>query len=133
MTSYLNHLQVNINLKNLSFYKDLMTFLGWSVIFEDKDVIGYKSDRKGDLWFTPKTKDTANDYDGVGVNHISIGVNSIKDVDQVVKYLKNKKIDRLFDTPRHRPEFASVGKTYYQIMFESPDKILFEIVYTGPK
>ena len=40
----------------------------------------------------------------------------------------------LFETPRHRPEFAeSDGHTYYQVMFASPDGILFEIVYVGPK
>jgi hypothetical protein len=39
----------------------------------------------------------------------------------------------LFDTPRHRPDFSqSPDHTYYQIMFESPDRILFEVVYTGP-
>ena len=37
-------------------------------------------------------------------------------------------------TPRHRPEFsASEHDTYYQIMFESPDRVLFEVVYEGPK
>ncbi len=40
----------------------------------------------------------------------------------------------LFGTPKHRVEFADSPKeTYYQIMFESPDKILFEIVYKGEK
>jgi hypothetical protein len=39
----------------------------------------------------------------------------------------------LFETPRHRPEFSSEDSTYYQIMFESPDRILLEFVYTGPK
>ena len=40
----------------------------------------------------------------------------------------------LFETPRHRPDFAhGEDTTYYQVMFESPDRILFEIVYTGPK
>ncbi len=35
--------------------------------------------------------------------------------------------------PHHRPEFAMNEKyTYYQVMFETPDRILFEIVYMGP-
>ena len=38
----------------------------------------------------------------------------------------------LFETPRYRPDFSSEPNTYYQIMFESPDRILFEIVYVGP-
>ncbi len=37
-------------------------------------------------------------------------------------------------TPRHRPEFSQgPDQTYYQVMFESPDRVLFEVVYTGPK
>ena len=27
----------------------------------------------------------------------------------------------------------SESETYYQVMFESPDKVLFEVVYTGAK
>ena len=43
-------------------------------------------------------------------------------------------LQHLFETPRHRPDFAhGEDTTYYQVMFESPDRILFEIVYTGPK
>jgi hypothetical protein len=48
--------------------------------------------------------------------------------------LQQHGIQALFDTPRHRPEFcSSPDNTYYQVMFESPDRILFEVVYTGPK
>ena len=40
----------------------------------------------------------------------------------------------LFETPRHRPDFArSADQTYYQVMFEIPDHILLEVVYTGRK
>ena len=35
----------------------------------------------------------------------------------------------LFETPRHRAEFTnSPEQTYYQVMFETPDRILVEIV-----
>ena len=45
-----------------------------------------------------------------------------------------KGVQPLFDTPRHRPEFRDDPKeTYYQVMFESPDKVLFEVVYSGLK
>ncbi len=51
----------------------------------------------------------------------------------MVNYLRERNIPPLFDTPRHRPEFAMNEEyTYYQVMFESPDRILFEIVYMGP-
>lgn len=42
--------------------------------------------------------------------------------------------DLLFGTPQHRPDFAADdAHTYYQVMFASPDRILLEVVYTGPK
>jgi hypothetical protein len=57
-----------------------------------------------------------------------------KDVDTVKDFLEEKNTRMLFDTPKHRPEFSSQeDETYYQIMFESPDKILWEVVYIGKK
>lgn len=49
------------------------------------------------------------------------------------KHLVEKGVSTLFETPRHRPDFMSEGNTNCQIMFESPDHILFEVVYKGPK
>jgi hypothetical protein len=71
--------------------------------------------------------------DGRGVNHIAIGAGSIADVDAAAMWLRGRGVALLFDTPRHRPEFTyEPGRDYYQIMFESPDGILFEYVYQGP-
>ena len=60
------------------------------------------------------------------------------DVDAAVDYLRERGITPLFETPRHRPEIIEGtggpdGHTYYQVMFASPDNLLFEVVYTGPK
>jgi hypothetical protein len=56
------------------------------------------------------------------------------DVDQVAAYLGERGVAALFETPRHRPEFSGdASQTYYQVMFETPDRILVEVVYTGPK
>lgn len=133
MNSYLYHLQINIDFKNLSFYKELLKFMGWSVIFESEDTAGYKGVTNGDLWFLQTEINEFGNYDTKGVNHIALRVNEITDVDKVKEYLNKNNIVMLFDTPKHRPEFASEGETYYQIMFESPDKILFEVVYVGTK
>jgi hypothetical protein len=62
-----------------------------------------------------------------------VSVEKQSDVDETVTYLKAHGVPVLFETPRHRAEFSGGGNTYYQVMFESPDKILFEVVYTGPK
>lgn len=134
MKSSLNHIQININYENILFYKDLMTFLGWSVIHDGEGIIGYMGQGEASIWFLKAQKDGQSDYDNPGVNHIGIKVESQKDVDDAAAYLQTKNTEALFGTPRHRAEFAmSEKETYYQVMFESPDHILFEVVYTGAK
>lgn len=133
MQSHLSHLQINIDPANLPFYRDLMAFLGWRTIYADDTMLGVVTQGPA-LWFTPTGKQVANDYDGPGMNHVSIGLAAQADVDTAAEYLTERGVALLFDTPRHRPEFsASENDTYYQIMFESPDRVLFEIVYEGPK
>lgn len=85
MKSHLYHLQVNIDFANRSFYQELMTFLGWEVIFATADVVGYKNTQSGDIWFCKAIKNEQGDYDKTGVNQISIRVESIGDVDKVLK------------------------------------------------
>jgi len=133
MKSSLGHLQINIHGGNRDFYKDLLEFLGWSVIMEEEESIGLGCEKGTSLWFGEGLKDIANDYDGRGMNHLAIAVEKQSDVDAAVDYLKKHHIQPLFETPRHRPEFSAPGNTYYQVMFETPDKLLFEVVYTGPK
>ena len=66
------------------------------------------------------------------MNHLGLLVQSQAEVDQMVEYLRERNIVPLFDTPRHRPEYSQDSEhTYYQVMFESPDRILFEVVYMG--
>jgi hypothetical protein len=129
----LNHLQVNVNPANTSFYKDLLTFVGWRVLYEGEGMLGMGASNAASLWFVPQAKD-GNDYDGPGVNHIAIGAEAQADVDTVAEYLTKIGVKHLFETPRHRPEFSGAAdQTYYQLMFESPDRVLFEVVYTGVK
>jgi hypothetical protein len=97
-------------------------------------MVGAASVQSSSLWFVGGAKDVANDYDGPGVNHIAFGAERQEDVIAAATYLDERGIARLFETPRHRPEFAAgEGETYFQVMFESPDRLLFEVVYTGPK
>lgn len=111
-----------------------MTFMGWNIIFEGDGVVGYTAGGENSLWFLRSKHKKQNNYDNIGVNHISIRVERKKDVDDIVDFLRNKNVEMLFETPKHRPEFAAnENETYYQIMFESPDKILFEVVYIGKK
>jgi len=131
--SNFGHLQINVNPQNLPFYKDLLGFLGWAVWYEEAGMLGVGNEQGGSLWFCGQTKPVDNDYDGVGMNHIGLAVSSPADVDQTVAFLQEHAVPALFETPRHRPEFsAGPEKDYYQVMFESPDRVLFEVVYTGP-
>ncbi|MBT3315538.1 MAG: hypothetical protein HN390_13100 [Anaerolineae bacterium] len=127
----LGHIQLNVNSQNLPFYKDLFAFLSWKTLHEDATALGVGS-ADASLWFVGAAKGTKNDYDGTGMNHLALHVQNQSDVDQMVEYLQGKDIASLFDTPRHRPEFSEdTDHTYYQVMFETPDKILLEVVYIG--
>jgi catechol 2,3-dioxygenase-like lactoylglutathione lyase family enzyme len=134
MKSKMGHLQIGIHPQNIAFYKGLFDFLGWSVECDDPNMLGVADGNGASLWFTAPLKEVSNDYDGIGMNHLAITVDAQSDVDDVVAYLRAHNVKALFDTPRHRPEFCSgPERTYYQVMFESPDRILFEVVYTGVK
>jgi hypothetical protein len=133
MQTRFSHLQINVEPGNLAFYRDLMAFLGWQTIVDDEAYLGVGGPGENSLWFIGQVKSVANDYDGPGMNHIGNGAASIADVDAVASHLAERQCPSLFETPRHRPEFAAgEGQTYYQVMFESPDRVLFEVVYTGP-
>jgi len=134
MQSKLGHMQINVDAANLPFYKGLFTFLGWQTIYENADMYSAHDTNGTSLWFIAAANGTKNDYDGAGVNHLGIGVAEQSDVDKATTYLQEQNVELLFETPRHRPDFSQgADQTYYQVMFESPDRILWEIVYTGPK
>lgn len=132
MKSSVGHIQFNINLLNLPFYKDLFTFLGWATWVEDPGILGVGTDQGTSLWFSAAAPEFHNDHDGQGMNHLGIAVETQAHVDDTVAYLNEHGIASLFETPRHRAEFSSPDQTYYQVMFETPDRILIEVVYTGP-
>jgi catechol 2,3-dioxygenase-like lactoylglutathione lyase family enzyme len=134
MQTTLSHILFNVRPANVPYYKDLLGFLGWQSIFEGHGMLGFGGSGESSIWFVSQVKDVANDYDGPGMNHLGIGAETQADVDATAAYLKERGIPALFDTPRHRPEFSSSpDHTYYQVMFETPDRILLEVVYTGLK
>lgn len=134
MKSQLGHIQVNIDLTNFQFYKDLMKFLNFKTVTEMDEVIGYKDASGASIWFMKGSKEGTSDYDMKGVNHVAFYVDAIESVNASTEFLNRNSIKPLFDTPRHRPEFSqSENETYYQVIFESPDKFQFEIVYIGSK
>ena len=134
MTARLAHLQINVDRENLDFYQELATSLGWTTIHADDGILGLASSDNTQVWFVDKVNDVQGDYDGCGLNHLAFGVETVADVDKAANWLTERNIEHLFETPRHRPEFSTdEASTYYQVMFESPDRVLLEIVYTGVK
>jgi catechol 2,3-dioxygenase-like lactoylglutathione lyase family enzyme len=134
MQTQIAHIQFNVRAANIPFYKALMAFQGWQTIYEAEGMLGVTGQHGDSLWFAGQVKEVINDYDGPGMNHFAFGTAAQADVDAAAAFLTQHGVALLFETPRHRPEFSeSTEHTYYQVMFESPDRILFEIVYTGPK
>ena len=134
MKSGLGHIQFNVRAANIPFYKDLFGFLGWNVLHEAEGMVGLGGKNGESFWFIGSIEDGSINYDGPGVNHLAIGAESQADVDAAAAHLTAQGVAMLFETPRHRPDFAwNETDTYYQIMFESPDGLLWEFVYTGPK
>ena len=134
MQSTLSHIQVNVAPENLNFYQELFASLGWNTVYQDDSMLGVAGANNASIWVIGNAKTVDNDYDGPGVNHLGIGVGAQADVDTAAKFIAARNIEHLFETPRHRPDFSGDGPdTYYQVMFESPDRVLFEIVYSGPR
>lgn len=134
MDTQLQHIQFNVKAENLAYYKGLLTFLGWQTLYDSAEMLGVADKNNLSLWFAGQVKDVVNDYDGPGMNHLAIGTAAQADVDAATTYLREQGVELLFETPRHRPDFSDGDdQTYYQVMFASPDNILLEIVYTGPK
>jgi catechol 2,3-dioxygenase-like lactoylglutathione lyase family enzyme len=131
--TYLGHILFNVEAANLPFYRSLLEFMGWQTIEDDPAMLGVSDGARGSLWFGTEGKAIANDYDGRGVNHVALGTEAQTDIDAIAAYLQEQGVALLFSTPQHRAEFSHGDHTYYQVMFESPDGILFECVYTGPK
>lgn len=133
INSRVGHIILNIGPENMGFYKDFFTYLGWTVLRDQPNKLGVGDKQGTGVWFVSPAKAVDNDYDGIGMNHLAIIVDTQNEVDQICEYLHIHNIPALFDTPRHRPEFCHVeNQTYYQVMFESPDKILLEVYFKGP-
>jgi catechol 2,3-dioxygenase-like lactoylglutathione lyase family enzyme len=119
---------------NVGFYKDLFGFLGWTTIHDEGGIFGTTDGGGCDLWFEGLANGARNDRDGAGLNHLAVIAETPADVDAAAAHLRGRGVELLFGTPCDRPEHAaSENDRYYSAMFESPDRILLEVVYTGPK
>lgn len=126
-----NHLQLNVSADNFDFYRNLLSQLGFQVSGDEGYVAGFGDGAS--LWFIASDVAEQQDHDHRGVNHIAINAEAVADVDAAAAFLAELETEALFGTPQRREDFIGGGDTdYYQVMFRSPDGILFEVVYTGP-
>src|SRR5215207_7297541 len=98
MKTRLGHLVFGIDDKNRGFYRDLLGFLGWHVLYDVEGMLGVSDGDDVSLWFGSYTKDVANDYDGPGLNHLAISTATQDDVDQAAAFLAQKDVAHLFET-----------------------------------
>src|SRR3954468_24599928 len=99
MKPLFSHVQININSANLGFYTDLLTFLGWQILYQDQTMIGAASAQDASVWFVGGAKEIVNDYDGRGMNHFAFGAERQEDVIATAAYLEERGIARPFETP----------------------------------
>ncbi len=134
MPAAVHHVQLNVKPENMAFYREMFAALGWPTLADmaEYNVLGV-GDGAASVWMMPASSDHANDRDGVGLNHLALAADSVAEVDAAAAWIAGRGIPALYETPRHRPDFAwEEGMTYYQVMFDTPDNILIEVVYTGP-
>jgi len=133
MTRHVGHIHLNVDAANVDFYTELYESLGRAILIEDDGFTGVRRDGWS-IRFTPGGTGTIHNHDAIGINHLGIEADPVEAVDQVGTWIRGKSIAPLYGTPTNRPEFAASGdEMYYSVMFESPDGILLEVVYTDPR
>jgi catechol 2,3-dioxygenase-like lactoylglutathione lyase family enzyme len=126
MKAHLYHTQLNVS--DISFYRDLLGFLEYRVIDSGADYFG-ATDGQTDLWII-RTESPHGDLPyhrkAPGLNHLAFAVPRPEDVDCFCReFLAARKIQPLYGSPRLFPEYHP---NYYAVYFEDPDRIKLEVV-----
>ena len=131
MKTTFGHLYIYVSDPNRSFqfYKQLLTYFDFKVLYEDKNLLGI-SDRQTEIWLeaTPENhKDLVFHRKQTGINHFALKVSSKEDVDTFTKeHLEKNGIKPMYESPRLFPEYT---EKYYAVFFEDPDRIKIEIYF----
>jgi catechol 2,3-dioxygenase-like lactoylglutathione lyase family enzyme len=127
MKAHLYHIQLNVS--DISFYRDLLGFLEYRVIDSGNDYFG-ATDGQTDLWIIrsePPHCDLPYHRKAPGLNHLAFSVPRMEDVDEFCReFLAPRHIKPLYESPRTFPEYHP---QYYAVYFEDPDRIKLEVVY----
>ena len=118
--------------KSKGFYTALFEGLGFKVIMDTEDGIGF-TNQSFQVWITelpqPRVERKApTGEEFVVADHLAIRVEDRKAVDDIDRVMRKKKFEPLFQCEEH-PQFEP---GYYAVSFCDPDNYVIEI-YTRPK
>lgn len=131
MKTSLYHIQLNVSdaKVSLSFYKDLLGYLGYRIVDESEEHLGAYNGSFA-FWIIETEKKYRNNKfhrKNTGINHIALRVSTKEEVDQFVnEFLKPRNIEALYNGPKEHPEYK---EGYYAVFLEDPDKIKLEVAY----
>lgn len=132
MENFLEHISINVSNPNKSFpfYKELLLFLGYRIISDKKNSVGFRREGTSDLWISAtKAEYVKNGFHrkNTGLNHLAFKVKSGEEVNRFFnEFLKIKEIKTLYESPKPFPEYEP---NYYAVFFEDPDRIKIEVLY----
>jgi hypothetical protein len=126
MKASLYHLQINVT--DLSFYRDLFAYFDYRVVDEWDDGFGVTNGTV-DFWIF-KTEEKYSDIPfhrkATGLNHIAFKVASASLVDVFVKeFLVLRGIEPLYGRAK---VYAEYGPHYYAVYFEGPERLKIEVM-----
>ena len=127
MPASFTHLSLNVT--DVAFYKDLLTYLGFR--HEDEYKYGFgMTDGTVSIWVfkaDAKYQKAPFHRKAVGVNHIAFRVKKKEAVDAFYReYLLVRQIPVLYGGPAEHPEYEP---GYYAVYFEDPDRSKVEVMY----
>jgi catechol 2,3-dioxygenase-like lactoylglutathione lyase family enzyme len=110
--------------KSKKFYDRLLKFLGFKVLDEVEEGIGW-TNGKTRVWIgAARAKGRAYHFGDVGFHHYAFRLGSQKDVDELEKYLKKLGAKIVDPAGEYYPN-------YYSVYFEDPNGLEFEAMWYG--
>ena len=127
MNAAIDHMTINVG--DVTFYKGLLTHLGFKTIMNYAYGFG-ASDGNASIWvFKTSHAYSSNVFHrkATGLNHVAFRVGTKADVDDFYKqYMIPHGIPALYGGPAEHPEYVP---GYYAVYFEDPDRIKLEVMF----
>ncbi|MDR6226043.1 VOC family protein [Desmospora profundinema] len=112
----------------LRFYEPVMAFLGFAKESRQSDWVLFGNGRMKLCLVRCEKRFAGAGFHrkNPGLNHIAFQAERASDVDEVAKFLKERKIPLLYNSPAH---FDTERETY-AVFFEDPFRLKLEVVYS---